>query len=206
MKPIKVIESSFLKSAYNLAQCPPACAPEVAFVGRSNVGKSTLMNTILERKIAKSSATPGKTQAANFFRTQWQISSTETLDFICIDLPGFGYAKVSKELKQQWATFLSDLLIQRSSIKLILHLIDARHPHLSLDTEVRGFLESFLRPDQTLRCVYTKFDKLSKNAQHALYQQQNAPLVSAQGALNSRFGSSFEVQKTILEALFDTRI
>ncbi|WP_104728998.1 ribosome biogenesis GTP-binding protein YihA/YsxC [Helicobacter felis] len=205
MKPIKIIESNFLRSAYNLAQCPPACMPEVVFVGRSNVGKSTLINTILERKLAKSSATPGKTQAANFFCTRWQIPPAKILDFICIDLPGFGYAKVSKEIKGQWAVFLSDLLIQRSSIKLILHLIDARHPHLPLDVEVRDFLESVLRPDQTLKRVYTKFDKLSKNAQHTLYQQQNTPLISAQGALNPKF-DSLGVQKTILEALFDTRI
>ncbi|MFC3847094.1 ribosome biogenesis GTP-binding protein YihA/YsxC [Helicobacter baculiformis] len=207
MGPIKILESTFLRAATNLAQCPPPSLPEVVFVGRSNVGKSTLINTILERKIAKSSATPGKTQSANFFNTRWKISPEEqTLDFACIDLPGFGYAKVSKELKQQWAKFLGALLTQRASIKLVLHLVDSRHLHLETDNQVRAFLESFLRPDQTLRRVYTKFDKLSKNAQHALYKTQNAPLVSAQGVLNPKFGSLLNIQQTILEALFSKRI
>ncbi|WP_199766018.1 ribosome biogenesis GTP-binding protein YihA/YsxC [Helicobacter salomonis] len=206
MKLIKILESTFLRSANNLAQCPPEHVPEVVFVGRSNVGKSTLINTLLERKIAKSSATPGKTQSANFFHTRWQISSAETFNFNCIDLPGFGYAKVSKTIKQQWEGFLTDLLVQRSSIKLILHLIDARHLNLPLDAEVHDLLKSFLHPDQSLKRIYTKFDKLSKNAQHTLYQQQNAPLISAQGAFNPKFGSVLHLQKTILEVLFNARI
>ncbi|WP_120944749.1 MULTISPECIES: ribosome biogenesis GTP-binding protein YihA/YsxC [Helicobacter] len=202
MNPINVVQSRFLITASNLAQCPPACAPEVAFVGRSNVGKSTLINRILQRQIAKSSTTPGKTKNANFFSTTWRIAPQETLSFGCIDLPGFGYAKVSKQVKREWEVFLSALLAQRPSIKLILHLIDSRHVNLELDQQVRAFLQHILRPDQSLERVFTKFDKLNKNAQHALYKSHNAPLISAQGALDSKFGTLLDLQRAIIKNLF----
>ncbi|WP_205588371.1 ribosome biogenesis GTP-binding protein YihA/YsxC [Helicobacter vulpis] len=202
MNPIKIIESRFLIAATHLAQCPPECVPEVAFVGRSNVGKSTLINRILQCQIAKSSATPGKTTSANFFSTTWRVAPQETLRFYCIDLPGFGYAKVSKQRKKEWESFLSALLTQRASIKLILHLIDSRHVGLELDQQVHAFLQSVLHPDQSLERVFTKFDKLPKNAQHALYQSHNGPLISAQGPLNPKFGTLLKLQRAILKSLF----
>ncbi|GMB96571.1 ribosome biogenesis GTP-binding protein YihA/YsxC [Helicobacter sp. NHP22-001] len=199
---LKVLESRFMCSATNMAQIPPTSLPEMAFLGRSNVGKSSFINQLLGRKIAKSSATPGKTQMANFFTTTWQLGA-EKIAFGCIDLPGFGYAKVSKSLQEEWGAFLCTLLQQRSSIKLFLHLIDARHLHLSQDENVQVFLQSFVKPDQSIRCVYTKFDKLTSHAKHALLQEHPNALVSVlkPSTLKSKFGSLKHLQITLLNAL-----
>lgn len=199
---LKVLESRFVCSATNMAQTPPARQPEMAFLGRSNVGKSSFINQLLGRKIAKSSATPGKTQMANFFTTTWQMGD-EKIAFGCIDLPGFGYAKVSKSLQEEWGVFLCMLLKKRPSIKLFLHLIDARHLHLSQDQSVQGFLQSFIKPDQQIRCIYTKFDKLTSHAQHTLVQEHPGALVSVlkPGTLKPKFGSLKHLQTTLLTAL-----
>ncbi|BCZ17127.1 Ribosome biogenesis GTP-binding protein YsxC [Helicobacter sp. NHP19-003] len=199
---LKVLESHFVCSATNIAQTPPTHLPEVAFLGRSNVGKSSFINQILGRKIAKSSATPGKTQMANFFATTWQMGD-EKVAFGCIDLPGFGYAKVSKGLQEEWGAFLCALLQQRPSIKLFLHLIDARHPQLNLDQQVQAFLQSFIKPDQQIRCVYTKFDKLTSHAKHTLLQEHPGALVSVlkPSTLKPKFGSLEHLQTTLLNAL-----
>ncbi|WP_104708556.1 ribosome biogenesis GTP-binding protein YihA/YsxC [Helicobacter ailurogastricus] len=199
---LRVLESHFVCAAASMAHCPPASLPEVAFLGRSNVGKSTFINQLLGHKIAKSSATPGKTQTANFFATTWQLG-LEKVAFGCIDLPGFGYAKVSKSLQEEWGVFLCTLLKQRPSIKLFLHLIDARHPHLSLDTKVQEFLQSFIKLDQRIQCIYTKFDKLTSHAQHALLQENPSALVSVlkPSTLKPKFGSLQNLQKTLLNAL-----
>ncbi|CCM10768.1 ribosome biogenesis GTP-binding protein YihA/YsxC [Helicobacter heilmannii] len=199
---LKVLESHFVCSAINMAQTPPAHLPEVAFLGRSNVGKSSFINQLLGRKIAKSSATPGKTQMANFFTTTWQLGE-EKIAFGCIDLPGFGYAKVSKSLQEEWGVFLCTLLKQRPNIKVFLHLIDARHPHLSQDARVQEFLKSFIKPDQCIRCIYTKFDKLTSHAKHALLQEHPQALVSVlkPSTLKPKFGSLEQLQATLLNAL-----
>ena len=112
-------KASFFVSAQNLSQCPPPLLSEIAFLGRSNVGKSTFINLLCNQKnLAKSSQTPGKTQLINFFITHWKQKSTqETSQIYLVDLPGFGYAKVSKTQKKLWDKNLVEFLQKRDNIR-----------------------------------------------------------------------------------------
>lgn len=164
----RVVDSRFLLSARSAEGAPPAQHSEVVFVGRSNVGKSTLINLIVDSKgLAKSSATPGKTQLINYFETVWKREE-ERFSLWLVDLPGFGYAKVSKGVRNEWEEKLMRFLQQRSSIKLFMQLIDSRHPDLSIDQEAWHLLHSIKRGDQRILRVFTKTDKLSRHALHLL--------------------------------------
>lgn len=159
----QVVRSSFLSSANSLhnAQCAQNC--EIALLGRSNVGKSTLINALLNKPLARSSSTPGKTRLINFFESVWQGEDKRNFTLTFIDLPGFGYAKVSKDIKSAWEKNLLDFLLKRSSIKLFLHLIDARHRNLEIDNEVEALLRSLCSGDRNMLRIYTKADKLKQN-------------------------------------------
>ncbi|MGH2305785.1 ribosome biogenesis GTP-binding protein YihA/YsxC [Campylobacter taeniopygiae] len=136
---------------------------EVAFLGRSNVGKSSLINSLCKQKnLAKSSSTPGKTQLINFFEVLCQ-KDEDKFNIHFVDLPGFGYAKVSKNLKEEWNVYLDEFLRLRTSIKLFIHLIDSRHIGLEIDKELDGYLKGFLKPDQKVLKVFTKCDKLNQS-------------------------------------------
>ncbi|EDO8963032.1 YihA family ribosome biogenesis GTP-binding protein, partial [Campylobacter coli] len=136
---------------------------EVAFLGRSNVGKSSLINSLCkQKKLAKSSATPGKTQLINIFEVLCK-KDEDKFSIHFIDLPGFGYAKVSKNLKEIWNKNLDEFLKLRSSIKLFVHLIDSRHTNLDIDLNLDKYLKSFLKPDQRVLKVFTKCDKLNQS-------------------------------------------
>ncbi|WP_297814096.1 ribosome biogenesis GTP-binding protein YihA/YsxC [uncultured Helicobacter sp.] len=163
----------FQTSAQTLAQCPPPMISEVAFLGRSNVGKSTLINLICHQKnLAKSSSTPGKTQLINFFLTEWKEKGnsleSETLKVMLVDLPGFGYAKVAKSQKELWNRNLVEFLCKRDSIRLFVHLVDSRHTGLEIDVNLVSFVSQFLRADQYLLQIFTKFDKLNAKEQNKL--------------------------------------
>lgn len=152
----------FLTSAQHIAQAPSPQSSEIVFLGRSNVGKSSLLNTLLGKKLAKSSATPGKTQLINFFGVEF-INDNEILPLVFVDLPGFGYAKVSKEIKAKWEKNLLEFLQKRSAIKLFIHLRDARHTNLAQDDEVLQFLRNLKRGDQEIVTIFTKADKLTQS-------------------------------------------
>lgn len=152
----------FLTSAQHIAQAPSPQSSEIVFLGRSNVGKSSLLNILLGKKLAKSSATPGKTQLINFFGVEF-INDNEILPLVFVDLPGFGYAKVSKEVKAKWEKNLLEFLQKRSAIKLLIHLRDARHPNLTQDDEVLQFLRNLKRGDQEIVTIFTKADKLTQS-------------------------------------------
>ena len=153
----------FVKSASRLDESTPESICEVAFVGRSNVGKSSIINAITNKKgLAKSSSTPGKTRLINFFHVTF-VKDEKCYEAQLVDLPGFGYARVSKSMKADWQKNLTDYIRKRTSIRLFVHLIDSRHPFLEIDQEVNDYLQGILRPDQVLIRIFTKSDKLSQS-------------------------------------------
>lgn len=248
--------SKFITSASSTKNAPPPLYSEVVFLGRSNVGKSTLINEILESNLAKSSSTPGKTKLINFFTTQWvrdcdrvqvksstklgvdfaktdaksgvdsqpksstdfgressvnlsEKSSTESsvdfpkvLEFCLIDLPGIGYAKVSKTELKQWQQNLWRFINERKSIKLFLHLIDSRHTDLAIDFALKNSILSLLNADQQYLQVFTKADKLSKNDLAKLHQknsQNNAIIMAYNDKIPKKYGG----KEALREAIFD---
>lgn len=166
---IQVLESHFLRSASNAKNAPAPTDSEIVCLGRSNVGKSTFINAILNKPLAKSSSTPGKTQLINFFASMWAFDNAR-IGLTFIDLPGFGYAKVSKSIKAQWEEHLLHFLQTRSSLKLFLHLVDSRHINTDIDTMMSDMLEKMCHNDQCIFRIYTKADKLAQNALSALKQ------------------------------------
>ena len=133
--------SCILQSAQGIFDSPSPDRAEVAFLGRSNVGKSSLLNTLTNRKgLAKSSSTPGKTQLINYFEIKFKTDNEE-LPYLYarfVDLPGFGY-KSSKSLKAEWNRNLTAYLEQRPNLQIFVHLIDSRHPQLEIDKMLMNF-------------------------------------------------------------------
>ncbi len=167
----RVVEAAFIKSAQSIADSLPEDMSEVVFLGRSNVGKSSTLNSLTQRKnLAKSSATPGKTQLINFFETRYLYNET-SYPVRFVDLPGFGYAKVSKTLKEVWQKNLVEFIQHRVSIRLFIHLRDARHPHAKIDDDVENYISDFIRPDQKYLTVFTKIDKLNQKERAKLKRE-----------------------------------
>ncbi len=163
---MKITEANFLQSAQGIADSPTPDRAEVAFLGRSNVGKSSLLNTLTNRKgLAKSSSTPGKTQLINYFEIKFKTGNEELPYLFArfVDLPGFGYARVAKSLKAEWNRNLTAYLEQRPNLQIFVHLIDSRHPLLDIDKNVDEFLRTIKRGDQIIVQAFTKIDKLKMN-------------------------------------------
>ena len=157
-----IVNATFNTSAQSIQDSPPPDISEVVFLGRSNVGKSSLLNSLTKRRnLAKSSSTPGKTRLINFFDVIFK-KNDENFNVRFVDLPGFGYAKVSKSLKEDWGKNLTNFLHQRNSIRIFIHLIDSRHPNLDIDNNVREFLKTVQGGDQIVLEVATKSDKLKQ--------------------------------------------
>ena len=158
---MKVANAEFLKSAFKEADWPRDSKPEVAFLGRSNVGKSSLINSLLSvRGLARTSSTPGRTQSLNFFQINDQ--------FRFVDFPGFGYARVPKEIKSTWGEMATSYLAKRRQLVLSIHIVDSRHEPTKQDLQLHEWLEQSSKPQLI---VATKSDKLShnelkKNLQH----------------------------------------
>lgn len=146
----------FLISAYAIKQLPPPEYPEIAFAGRSNVGKSSLMNRLLNRRnLVKVSAKPGKTQSLNYFMVDNAL--------YLVDLPGYGYAKVPKAVKGMWQGLISDYIETRKTLCCVVVIIDIRHPLKELDLELVNWLRESCVP---YLIVYTKLDKISRGQRH----------------------------------------
>lgn len=148
---MKIHSAEFVKSATTVKECPEPTFPEYAFIGRSNVGKSSLINMLAERKnLAKTSGTPGKTRLINHFiiNNNW---------YLC-DLPGYGFAKVSKSIREKWEHSINNYLLYRENLMCALVLIDIRHNPLKNDIE---FLNWLGRKEVPFVIVFTKADKLS---------------------------------------------
>lgn len=164
----RLVDAEFMKSAQALADSLDDTVSEVVFLGRSNVGKSSTINGLTSRKnLAKSSATPGKTQLINFFDVRY-IYDDRDWSIRFVDLPGFGYAKVSKDLKGVWQKNLVEFIKHRVSIRVFIHLRDARHPNAEIDQGVNEYVKRFIRGDQLYLDVFTKIDKLNMKEKRAL--------------------------------------
>lgn len=156
----------FLRSAVDRAHFPPVAvthgAPEIAFLGRSNVGKSSLINALLGSKQAHTSSTPGRTRAINFFalhegtRDRPKVAPT----MIFADLPGYGYAKISKSISAEWPKFIEPYLVEREALAMGVCLVDANIPPQTSDTTLIHFFQEMGRP---YLVVGTKADRVSKN-------------------------------------------
>lgn len=147
-----------MTSATAVDQFPAPAFPEVAFLGRSNVGKSSVINSLLGAKIAKTSSTPGRTRSINFFEVRWPGKPQPEVVFA--DLPGYGYARVPRELSGQWSSFIEPYLKERRCLALCLALVDLNVPPQESDKQLLEFLRSLGRP---FLMVGTKADKLSGN-------------------------------------------
>lgn len=228
-----ITSAKFIISATNFSQSPHFALSEVAFLGRSNVGKSSLINALTRQKnLAKSSATPGKTRLINFFEVSFKLNlkeqnlsenalenlganlnsnskqnlnsqgnesqnsstnSSQNAEFqsensspsdkftlIFVDLPGFGYAKVSHAQRAEWDKNLDEFLKKRQAIRLFVHLRDARHENLALDESINEYLQSLKSPSQSILQVFTKADKLNQSQKTRLCKTYpNALLVSS---------------------------
>ncbi|PLY02021.1 MAG: YihA family ribosome biogenesis GTP-binding protein [Desulfuromonas sp.] len=150
---MQVVSAEFIKSAVKPAGYPESVLPEVAFVGRSNVGKSSLINVLVNRKsLVRTSRTPGRTQLINFF----DINHAMTL----VDLPGYGFAKVPLAVKKAWGPMIRGYLGQRENLRAVIFILDVRRVPNADDLEMLDWLEEFEIPTIP---VVTKVDKLSKN-------------------------------------------
>lgn len=177
-------------------QLPPSRRVEVSFAGRSNVGKSSLLNKLFNRKkLAKVSSKPGKTSTINFFEA-------DSADFV--DLPGYGYAQVSKSEKARWAEMIEGYFNQDRDFALVVSLIDIRHPATALDVQMVGFLQTTGLP---FIIVQTKADKLSKSqvsrSTAALRKQlelgPEVPVV----AVSSEKGTGIDVLKRLIDSYIE---
>jgi GTP-binding protein len=152
------ILARFLAAATDAAQFIPAALPEIAFLGRSNVGKSSVINSLVGAKLARTSSTPGRTRSINFFEIRWAGKPHPELVFV--DLPGYGYARIAREISQEWPKFIEPYLNQRPTLALCLVLVDANVPAQQSDRQLLDFLSASGRD---FLVVATKSDKLSNN-------------------------------------------
>ena len=149
--------TQFLLSAMAAAQFPPPDMPEIAFLGRSNVGKSSLLNALAGEKAAKVSSTPGRTRAINFFAL---LDSSQRRRLVFADLPGYGYAKISKSISQGWPAFIEPYLAIRSTLALSICLVDSNVSPQQSDRQLIDWLRAAGR---NFAVVATKIDRLSGN-------------------------------------------
>lgn len=166
---MKISSAEFVKSAFNKSHWIEGSLPEIAFLGRSNVGKSSLINSLLQRKgLARTSNTPGRTQSINYFLINDGI--------YFVDLPGYGYAKVSKSMRKDWGEMAEDYLSDSDQLRLCVQLVDARHKPTALDIQLHEWL---VHNDKPYIIAATKADKLSSNQLQKSLAQINAEMAGA---------------------------
>lgn len=155
------LKAQFVKSATRKDEYPKSTLPGVAFLGRSNVGKSSVINSLVGRKnLARISSTPGRTQVINFFNVEdrWTF----------VDLPGYGYAKVPARVRAQWAPMIEEFLREYETLALVVAVVDSRHAPTELDRQMKQWLEFYRIPFQV---VANKVDKLSSNQRRQALRQ-----------------------------------
>jgi GTP-binding protein len=179
---MQIKSATFVASSDKLSQCPPANKPEFAFIGRSNVGKSSLINMLVEQKgLAKTSSTPGKTQLINhFIINEW---------WYLVDLPGYGFAKVSRTEREKWKKRLDDYLLNRENLYCVFVLVDCRVPPQANDVEMINHLgENQL----AMAIVFTKADKIKPRELEAIQQKWSETLLGYWTELPPMFVTSAE--------------
>lgn len=160
------MDAAFLKSAFQESHYPPPDKTEVAFAGRSNVGKSSLLNILVNRKnLARTSSTPGRTQSINFFLVDGR--------FYFVDLPGYGYARVSLEVKKSWRGMVEAYLRNRPNLKAVVVIVDIRR---DLEKEERELMEWLEQEGKNVIPVLTKVDKLSRSERELRVRQMEKDL------------------------------
>jgi GTP-binding protein len=154
--------SQFIAAATDAAHFPAPTLPEVAFLGRSNVGKSSVINSLVGTKLARTSSTPGRTRSINFFEIRWAGKPRPELIFA--DLPGYGYAKLSREISAEWPKFIEPYLNDRPTLALCIALVDSNVPPQQSDRQLLDFLNA---SDREFLLVATKSDRMSHNQLHS---------------------------------------
>lgn len=158
---MKIRSVEFVKSAVSSEQCPADGLPEIAFVGRSNVGKSSLINKLVARKkLAKTSSAPGKTRTINFYKLGCTMAEGRDKSFYLVDLPGYGYAKVPRSERKSWAEFIEDYFNNSKGLLAMVVLLDARRDPTQTESNIYDWAAELKLPVVT---VFTKSDKLSNN-------------------------------------------
>ena len=187
---MRINSAEFLLSASTTRQFPTETLPEIAFAGRSNVGKSTLINSLLNRKkLVKTSATPGKTQLINFFKVNDK--------FYFVDLPGYGYAKVPESVRRKWQDLVESYLSERKTLRNVVLIIDSRHNPTKQDRQLLEWLKYFQRPSLI---IASKIDKLKRGQvkNHLQKIKNNLSIESAPlGHSSMQYESSEEIWKKL---------
>ncbi|MCX5807990.1 MAG: ribosome biogenesis GTP-binding protein YihA/YsxC [Proteobacteria bacterium] len=156
---MKILNAVFLKSVTSYDNKKREDLPEVAFIGRSNVGKSSMINRLVMQKIARTSSTPGRTRSINLYKIEYEFKNAKKSFFIS-DFPGFGYSKVSREVYQGWQEMIEQYILQNSNIKRLIWLFDGRRDLDELDNILMEWLEDNRIP---FSFVITKIDKATRN-------------------------------------------
>jgi GTP-binding protein len=164
--PIQVVSAEFVKTATKGPEWPQGAIPELAFVGRSNVGKSSMLNALTRRKgLARVSATPGRTRALQFFDVAYRPTPAARPRHVRFcDLPGYGYAKVSRDERDRWGAMIEDYLRERDVLRAVVLIVDARHPPTESDADAAAFLRATGR---RVIIAATKMDKIAKTRRGA---------------------------------------
>jgi GTP-binding protein len=155
---MKIVKATYLISSPSFDQCPALKAPEYAFIGRSNVGKSSIINAIcLQKNLAKTSGTPGKTQLINHFEiVSNSVAKGKQDKWYIVDLPGYGFAKVSQSSRRRWEQMIENYLRKRENLNRVFVLIDSRHAPQKIDLE---FVEQLFKWEIPFTLIFTKSDK-----------------------------------------------
>ncbi len=186
---MKYYEVEFLGSFEKVTQCPASLLPEFAFLGRSNVGKSSLINGLLNRKgIARTSGTPGKTQHINLYEIDKRS--------VFADLPGYGYARISKSQRKKWETMIEQYLMQRFNLICTFLLIDSRHSLQAVDKEMMSWFGDRHLP---FVIIYTKTDKLKPEEVHTHIDKIRSGILEEWDSLPTEFITSAEKQTGLEE-------
>jgi GTP-binding protein len=178
---VQVVTAEFLKTATRPAEWPRGPVPEFAFVGRSNVGKSSMLNALTRKKaLARVSATPGRTRALQFFEIGVRPTPAARPRAVRFcDLPGYGYAKVSRDERERWAAMIEDYLRGREALRAVVLIVDARHPPSESDGDALAFLQGVGRG---VVVAATKIDKLARTRRGAALREVERGLGLEPGA------------------------